>query len=330
MTRDPNKRFGGFEGKLLIIISLAMIASIGFMAWFSEPPGQSQASQTSKEPLTILVAGATGRQGGAVVDQLLERGHVVRGMTRKPDSTKAQRVAEKGIAVVEGDYAVPESLLAAMDGVDGVFFYTAFSPNELMYGKNVLKAAKAAGVKHLIYSLGAAADPDTGIAGSMAGQIETMIRESGIPYTIVRPVAFMENYRGQQKRITRTGIVDSRAPDRIATMIAVRDIGFFVGEAFDHPDEWLGRAENISGDQMTMEELAATFSRVVGQEIPYNRMPLEEYLAMLPKPLRPLFRWYEEVGYSADTPGWRERYPDLMTVEDYLIETGWQGWRPPE
>lgn len=328
MTNSPNKRFGGFEGKLLIIISLAMIASIGFMAWFSEPPGKSQAAEVSRGPLTILVAGATGRQGGAVVDQLLERGHIVRGMTRKPDSTKAQRVAEKGIAVVEGDYAVPESLLAAMDGVDGVFFYTAFSPNELMYGTNVLKAAKAAGVKHLIYSLGAAADPEKGMAGAMAGQIETKIRESGVPYTIVRPVAFMENYRGQQKRITSGGIVDSRAPDRIATMIAVRDIGFFVGEAFDHPEQWLGRAENISGDQMTMEELATTFSRVVGQEIPYNRMPLDEYLAMLPKPLRPLFRWYEEVGYSADTAGWREQYPGLMTLEEYLIETGWQDWQP--
>ena len=70
MTQAPNKRFGGFEGKLLIVISLAMIASIGFMAWFSEPPGQSQAAENAKEPLTILVAGATGRQGGGNHSQI--------------------------------------------------------------------------------------------------------------------------------------------------------------------------------------------------------------------------------------------------------------------
>ncbi len=330
MNQTRNTKFGGFEGKLLIIISLLMIASIGLMAWFSEPPGQSTAAESANKPLKILVAGATGRQGGAVADQLLSRGHKVRGMTRKPDGKKAQAVAAKGVEVVQGDYGDPESLRAAMQGVDGVFFYTAFSPNELTHGMNVIEAAKAAGISHLVYSLGAAADPEEGMAGAVAGQIEMQIRESGIPHTVVRPVAFMENYRGQQRRITQNGIVDSRAPDRIAALIAIPDIGFFVAEAFDHPDEWLGQAVNISGDQMTMQELAATFSRVTGQEIPYNRMPLEEYLRIFPPPLQPLFRWYDEVGYVADTAGWRARYPNLITLEQYLVETGWENWRPPE
>jgi len=333
-NRDPAnqkpKRFGGLEGKLLIVISLLMIASIGFMAWFSEPPGSISATQTDPEPRTILVGGATGRQGGAVVDQLVARGYIVRGMTRKPDGKKAQALVGKGIEVVQGDYGDPASLLAAMRGVDGVFFYTAFSPNELTHGTNVIEAARASGVMHLIYSLGAAADPENGMQDAMAGQVEMMIRDSGIPYTVLRPVAFMENYRGQQKRITRTGIVDSRAPERIATLIAIEDIGFFVGEAFDNPDVWVGRAENISGDQMTMQELADTFSRVTGQEIRYQRMPLEEYLAMFPKPLRPLFRWYDEAGYTADTAGWRRKYPDLKTLEQYLGATGWKDWQAPE
>jgi len=324
------KRFGGMEGKLLIVISLLMIASIGFMAWFSEPPDNSNATQTQPETRTILVGGATGRQGGAVVDELLKRGYAVRGMTRKPDGKKAQGVATKGVEVVHGDYGDPESLAAAMQDVDGVFFYTAFSPQELEQGVNVIEAAKAAGVKHLIYSLGAAADPKRGMEGALAGQVETLIRESGVPYTVLRPVAFMENYRGQQKRILKTGIVDSRAPDRVATLIAIPDIGFFVGEAFDNPEHWLGRALNISGDEMTMQELADTFSRVTGQEIAYNRMPLEDYLEMLPKPLRPLFRWYDEAGYWADTAGWRKRYPGLMTLEQYLESTGWQDLPPPD
>lgn len=321
---------GGIEGKLLVLISILMIVSIGLMAIFSSPPGGPKATVFGDDPRTILVAGATGRQGGAVVDELLIRGYTVRGMTRKPDGKRARAVAARGVQVVYGDYAEPGSLRAAMDGVDGVFFYTAFSPDELQHGRNVIEAATEAGVSHLVYSLGAAAAPEHGIEGAQAGQVELAIRDSGIPYTVLRPVAFMENYDRQQKRILETGIVDSRAPDRIATLIAIRDIGFFVGEAFDRPDEWLGRAVNISGDQMPMAELAATFSRVVGADIPYNRMPLEEYLAMLPKPLRPLFRWYDEVGYSADTAGWRDRYPNLTTLEQYLAKTGWKDRRPPE
>jgi len=330
MQNEPRKRFGGFEGKLLIVISILMILSIGLMAVFSKPPGASSKAEATNSQRLILVGGATGQQGGAVVDELLARGYTVRGMSRKPDGKKAQRAAAKGIEIVRGDYGDPESLSTAMQGVDGVFFYTAFSPNELQQGENVIKAATAAGVKHLIYSLGAAADPFNGMEGAMAGQVEMKIRESDIPFTVLRPVAFMENYRRQQKRIARTGIVDSRAPERIATMIAVRDIGFFVGEAFDHPDDWVGQAVNISGDEMSMAELAATFGRVMGREVPYNRLPLEQFLAQLPKPLRPLFRWYDEVGYAADTAMWRARYPNLMTVDAYLRDTGWQDWQAPE
>ena len=330
MTNTQNKRFGGFEGKLLILISILMILSIGLMAVFSKPPGVQGNIEADNEQRLILVGGATGQQGGAVVDELLARGYAVRGMSRKPEGKKALRAAAKGIEIVRGDYDDPESLRAAMQGVDGVFFYTAFSANELQQGANVIEAAGAANVEHLIYSLGAAADPVDGMEGAMAGQVELSIRASGIPYTVLRPVAFMENYRRQQKRIAKTGIVDSRAPDRIATLIAVRDIGFFVGEAFDHPDQWLGQAVNISGDQMTMEELAATFGQVMGREVTYNRLPLEQFLAQLPKPLRPLFRWYDEVGYVADTAAWRQRYPNLMTLEAYLRETGWQDWQAPE
>jgi hypothetical protein len=81
---------------------------------------------------------------------------------------------------------------------------------------------------------------------------------------------------------------------------------------------------------MSMGELAATFGRVMGREVPYNRLPLEQFLAQLPKPLRPLFRWYDEVGYAADTAMWRARYPNLMTVDAYLRDTGWQDWQAPE
>jgi len=72
---------------------------------------------------TILVMGATGRQGAAVVDELLARGYAVRGMTRSPQGKKARRLAERGVTVVPGDYRDPDSLPAAMDGVHGAFYY---------------------------------------------------------------------------------------------------------------------------------------------------------------------------------------------------------------
>jgi uncharacterized protein YbjT (DUF2867 family) len=225
---------------------------------------------------------------------------------------------------VQGDYSDPASLDAAMKGVNKVFFYSGYSRNEVAEGNNVITAAKQAGIEHLVYSSGAAAEPGKGIAGSPKMQVEIDLIASGVPYTVLRPVAFMENFDGQQQRILAKGIAESRGPDRILAFISIRDIGFFVGEAFDHPDIWLDRAENIAGDRMTVREYVDTFSQVVGTEIVYTRMPVEEYLATLPKPIRPLFQWYDQVGYDADVDTLRSSYPGLITLNGYLVATGWQ------
>lgn len=276
------------------------------------------------EQTTVLVMGATGRQGNAVVDELLTRRFAVRAMTRRPDGRKAARLPKQNVEIVRGDYGDKSSLLAAMQGVEHAFFYSGFSRNELAEGLNVIEAARESGIRHLIYSSGAAADPETGMQGSVKAQVELALRDSGVPYTVVRPVAFMENFKAAQKQIIENGLVDSRAPDRNVYFIAIRDIGFFVGEAFSNPEDWIGRAENIAGDQMTLAETAETFSRVLGQDVRYVRRPLDEYLQSFPPPLRPLFRWYDEAGYSAETDAWRKRYPDLMTLEQYLRENGWE------
>jgi uncharacterized protein YbjT (DUF2867 family) len=274
-------------------------------------------------PETVLVGGATGRQGNAVVDELLSRGYRVRALTRSPDGKKAMALAGRGAEVVRGDYGDRASLDAAMTGVRKVFFYSGFSRNELEEGLNVLAAAKEAGIEHLIYSSGAAAEPGKGIPGAKM-DIELAVVESGLSYTVFRPVAFLENYAAMKKRIASAGITDSRAPDRMLHFIAVRDIGLFVGEAFAHPDRWQGVAINIAGDRLTVQEHVDVFSEVMGQPVQYNRMPLDAFLSSLPKPLRPLFRWYDEVGYEADVDGLRQQLPQLTTLGQYLEANGWK------
>jgi uncharacterized protein YbjT (DUF2867 family) len=297
-------------------VGLSLLLLLGLPVWV-----------VADESQTILVGGATGRQGAAVVDELLARGYTLRGLTRKPASKGATALAAKGVEVVQGDYANPDSLLAAMQGVDKVFFYSGFSRNEVAEGNNVINAAKASDITHLVYSSGAAAEPGVGVEGSAKSQVELAIIASGIPYTVLRPVAFMENFDRQQKRTAKMGVIDSRDPDRELHFIAIHDIGFLVGEAFDDPQEWLGKAVNVAGDSMSVEAYVGTYSAVMGRDVVYTQLPLEQYLQTMPQPLRPLFQWYDEVGYSADVAGLRERYPNLITLDEYLRATGWENWQ---
>jgi uncharacterized protein YbjT (DUF2867 family) len=278
---------------------------------------------------TVLVGGATGRQGTAVVNELLVRGYQVRAITRNPESAKAAALRAKGVEVVRADYADKDSLLGAMQGIERMFFYSGFSRNEIEEGRNVVAAAKEAGIRFIAYSSGAAAEPGVGLDGAAKMQVEEAIVASGIPYTVFRPVAFMENFDRQQARIARTGIVESRGPERELYFISIADVGFLFGEAFDDPVTWSNRAINIASDKMTVQEYVDTYSRVMGREINYTVMPLEDYLNSMPKPLRPLFRWYHDVGYEADVDALRAAYPNLLTLESYLWATGWANWQPP-
>src|SRR3982075_4143596 len=149
--------------------------------------------------LKVLVTGATGKQGGHLVRELLERGHSVRARGRKPGSPAAAALAELGVTIVPGNFDDEGSLERAANGADTVFaMSTPFeggSKTETLEGINILRAAARVRVKHFVYSSVAGADRATGIPHfDSKFEVEKEIRRSGIPFTIVPPVFFMENF----------------------------------------------------------------------------------------------------------------------------------------
>src|SRR6476646_3306542 len=150
------------------------------------------------ESKLVLVTGATGQQGGAVVEALLTRGHHVRALTRNPASPAANRLRERGVEIAVGDFTDRDSLVRAARGADAVYAmstpYEQSAEKETAQGMTVADAAKAAGVAHFVYSSVASANRATGIRhfdGKYA--VEKHLQASGVPYTIVAPVFFMEN-----------------------------------------------------------------------------------------------------------------------------------------
>ena len=141
----------------------------------------------------VLVTGATGQQGGAVVQALLARGHRVRGLTRKAHSPSAKALEAQGVEIAVGDFTDSDSLVRAATGVDTIFAMTTpFEQGveaETAQGLVITDAAKRAGVGHLVYSSVASADRETGIPHfDSKYAVEKAIRSSGVPHSIIAPV----------------------------------------------------------------------------------------------------------------------------------------------
>src|SRR5512140_1419014 len=119
------------------------------------------------KPITVAVAGATGKQGGAVARTLLHRGHAVRALTRRPEARAAADLRALGADIYQADLDDDEAVQRATAGADALFLmatpYEGGVEAEVRQARTAAKAAKEAGVKHLVYSSVASADQDTGV-----------------------------------------------------------------------------------------------------------------------------------------------------------------------
>lgn len=290
------------------------------------------------ESLKVLVVGATGQQGGAVARELLSRGHEVRALTRSPSSPAAVALEEAGAEVVDGDLENPSSCASAARDVDAIFTmatpFEAGPEAEVRQGVNMLAAAKAEGVQHLVYSSVASADQSTGIPHfDSKFEIEQKIRSSGVPHTIVAPVYFMENLftpwmlPGLQEGKLAIALPSSR----VLQQIAIEDLAGFVVRALESRDRFLGKRIDIAGDQVTGDEAAEIISRASGREIEYVEIPPEQRSAMGEDVAR-MLDWFDETGYSVDIEALRRAYPELAwhAYEEWAKAQDWSALEEPQ
>ena len=279
---------------------------------------------------SILVCGATGSQGGAVARSLLERGFRVRALTRDSHKPEARTLAEQGAEVVQGDMDDRPSVDRALEGAHGVFsvqnFWEAGYDREIRQGKTVADAAKAAGVGHFVYSSVGSAHRQTGIAHfDSKREVEEHLRGLGLPYTVLRPVFFMQNWEMMREPILGGTLPQPLDPEKPFQQVAVEDVGAFAAMAFGHPDEWIGREVEIAGDERTMPEIAEAFGHVAGREVGYYQVPWDQFEEQMGEEYAVMYRWFNDVGYEADVEALRREHPGLIDFEGYLSGHGWEG-----
>jgi uncharacterized protein YbjT (DUF2867 family) len=270
----------------------------------------------------ILVTGATGHQGGAVLRRLREKGFPVRALTRDPDQTQARGLTGHGVEVVRGDLEDAGSTTRLLDGVDGVYSVQnsrAGAESEIRQGINLADAAKRSGIAHFVYSSVASADQRTGIPHfDSKFRIEEHIRGTGMRFTVVRPAFFMENWLGMRQTIENGMLSLPLAPTTRLQMIAVEDIGGVVAMAFERPGKWQNRVFELAGDELSMAELAQVFTRASGHEVRYVQVPWDEYAEQVGEELTLMYRWFEETGYHVEISAVRQEYHSLMSFEQWI------------
>jgi uncharacterized protein YbjT (DUF2867 family) len=287
--------------------------------------------------VAILVAGATGTLGGAISRRLLEQRREVRVMTRDPERAAALRAA--GAAVVQADLRDAASLARACEGATHVLT----TANAFMGrggdsvaavdeggNRNLIDAARQAGVRQFVFT--SARLPPAFLAVDYFAakrQTEEYLRRSGMPFTMLRPTAFMETWAGMLgEPVIRTGKVTIFGPGTLPiNFVAVEDVAAVSVMTLDRADALEAVVEIGGPENFTQLEVVELFERLTGTRAKRTHLPV-----WLMRALPPLIRLFNPVlarqiyagamtatePQPFDASGMLARYPIVQTrLEDW-------------
>ena len=222
---------------------------------------------------TVLITGATGNIGRELIPRLQSSGFSVRA-----GSTRGATVP--GAESHTLDLLDPASLPAAFKDADAAVIITPAHPRMVEMTANAVKAAREAGVFHLLRVSGAGADPTVEIAiARVQGQCDQFVIESGLGYTLLRPKNFMQNFATFLGDMVRSGTVYSSQGDGRIPFVDVRDIAAVATEVLSNPQPHLGQAYILSGKEaLSNAEALALISKEIGK--PIELVPIPEEAAV--------------------------------------------------
>ena len=224
----------------------------------------------------ILVTGATGAIGRHLIHHLVAAGTPVRAFVRDP--AKGQ---ELGCEFVVGDFDRPYSVAAALAGVDRLFLNTSASPALVRQQTGAIDAARAAGVRQIVKVSVQDAAPGAGLARGWHGEIEEHLKRSGVPWAVLRPGGFMQNFLADAPDIAEGGQFFGAYRDGAVAYIDSRDIAESAAALLTRP---IGDNQTfvLTGPEgLTHDAIAERFTATLGRQIRYVDLTPEEMAGRL-------------------------------------------------
>jgi uncharacterized protein YbjT (DUF2867 family) len=301
-------------------------------------------------PQTYLIFSATGRQGRSVIKALAARGESIVATSRDPTSTSSQSLLknERVKAVLRADFNDPDSIHSAMveSNATRVWFTTDFMSipwhrrtrrAEAGHGKSVIDAIRRAKIEngmpieHVVYCSVGDADnvPETihhfrskaDVEEYMSSQFDG---ESGITWSVLRPVAFFENVddHASYNPLKKGSIKFLTNPDSRVKFISCEDIGKGAATLLTNPVEYAGKIVDAAGGEHTGTELAEALTEVSGTKCGYKIAVPRFLLWLFMGDLYHMTKWFEEVGYSADIEKFKSIVPDAQDSRAFFEAKG--------
>lgn len=223
----------------------------------------------------ILVVGGTGTIGSEVVRLLKAENAPFRTLVRDP--AKAEGLEAQGVETVSGDLRQPETLPEALTGIEKVFVVTPLVPDQVQMRGNLIAAAKAAGVKHVVMSTGIGAAPDAAVQiGRWHGENQKQLQDSGMAWTFVQPGFFMQNLLMYAAAIREKGAFYMPLGEGKVSWIDARDIAAVAAKALTEPGHE-SQAYPVTGpDALSGAELGTILTEMMGHTVSYVPISLEQ------------------------------------------------------
>ncbi|KAB8277342.1 hypothetical protein BDV30DRAFT_205020 [Aspergillus minisclerotigenes] len=295
--------------------------------------------------IALLITGATGKQGGAVVDGLLAQDADVEilAVTRNTQSPAAQKLAQKSdkVKLVQGDLNNPAGIFenakkASSLPVWGVFsLQSPFAKGESLeseerQGKALIDESIKQRVQHFVQTSvdrggDASTDNPTNVPHfitkyNIEQHLFEKTKDGVMDWTVLRPVFFFDNLTPDFiGKVTSTSW-DAYLQGKPLQCIATSDIGIIAAKVLLQHDRFKNQCLSLAGDELTFEQMAKKFKTQTGHNVPTTFRFVAYFIMLMAKDLRLMFKWFYNQGYGADIKQLKQIHPGLKDFDTWLKE----------
>ncbi|OCK82065.1 NmrA-like family protein [Lepidopterella palustris CBS 459.81] len=289
----------------------------------------------------LLITGATGKQGGAVVNSLLDSNFTILGVTRNASSPSALKLAAKHpkIKLVQGDLNDPTTLFKNAREVIDQSIWGVFSvqvpmgggqtpQTEERQGKDLIDASIANDVKYFVYtsvdrggeksSSNPTSIPHFASKHNVEKHLEEKTAKGEMQWTILRPTAFLDNLTPDMMGKIFATTWKASLGDKPLQCIATSDIGWFSAQAFMKPELYNRKSISLAGCDLTFAQANEIFKEKVGKDLPTTFGFVSSALLWAVKEVGVMFKWFKEEGYGADIADLKKMHPGLLDLGEWL------------